>query len=224
MSSSTFIKDNMLVDPSIQKEIIRRAVHGNFGDNPNQAVHSLGTVKTPDGREVAAHLRHAADAVLLDDLGHVVLITRKHNRGAGLKALPGGFTDPVQGSGGAIIAENAVTAALREATEETGISKRLLEGAHIIAVGHRSYNRPFDIRVAWRDMPGTDIRKGDFFAVSTQAFCVRTTQDLSRVSLKAGDDAKGVLVATISALTPDEFGVADHLAMIRAAQGAAHEG
>ena len=214
----------MLIDPSMQKEIIRRALDGNFGDNPKQAVHSLGTIKTPDGREVAVHLRHAADAVLLDDFGHVVLVTRKHNPGAGLKALPGGFMDPVQGNGGAAVVENAVTAALREATEETGISKRLLEGAHIIPVGHRSYNRPFDIRVAWGDMPGTDIKKGDFFAVSTQAFCVKTTQDLLRVSLKAGDDAKGVLVATISALTPDEFGVADHLAMIRAAQGAAHEG
>jgi ADP-ribose pyrophosphatase YjhB (NUDIX family) len=224
MTSSSFIKDNMLIDPSMQKDIIRRAVDGNFGDNPNQAVHSLGTVETPDGREVAVHLRHAADAVLLDDFGHVVLVTRKHNPGAGLKALPGGFMDSVQGSCGATVAENAVTAALREATEETGISQRLLEGAHIIPVGHRSYNRPFDIRVAWGDMAGTDIKEGDFFAVSTQAFCVKTTQDLLRVSLKAGDDAKGVLIATISSVAPDEFGVADHLAMIQAAQVAAREG
>ena len=224
MTASSFIKDNMLIDPSMQKEIIRRAVYGNLGDNPNQSVHSLGTLKLPDGREVAVHLRHAADAVLLDDFGHVVLVTRKHNPGAGLKALPGGFMDPVQGSCGATVAENAVTAALREATEETGISQRLLEGAHIIPVGHRSYNRPFDIRVAWGDMAGTDIKEGDFFAVSTQAFCVKTTQDLLRVSLKAGDDAKGVLIATISSVAPDEFGVADHLAMIQAAQVAAREG
>src|ERR1700691_2755252 len=208
MTSSTFIKHNMLVDPSIQKEIIKRAIDGKFGDNPNQAVHFLGTVKMPDGRDVPVYLRHAADAVLLDDHGHVVLITRKHNPGAGLKALPGGFMDPVLGVGGVAVAENAVAAALREATEETGISKRLLEGAHIIPVGHRSYNRPFDIRVAWGDMPGTDIKKGDFFAVSTQAFCVKTTQDLSGVSLKAGDDAKTVVVAKISGLTQDEFGVA----------------
>jgi len=222
MTSSSFIKDNMLIDPSMQKEIIRRAVDGNFGDNPDQAVHSLGAVKTPDGREVGVHLRHAADAVLLDDFGHVVLVTRKHNPGAGLKALPGGFMDPVQGTGGTTVAENAVTAALREATEETGISKALLEGARIIPVGHRSYDRPFDIRVAWGDMPGTDIKKGDFFAVSTQAFRVKITQDLSHVVLKAGDDAKAVVVAKISTLTPDEFGVGDHLAMIRAAQVAAH--
>src|SRR5580658_4302258 len=146
MTSSSFIQDNMLIDPSMQKEIISRAVDGNFGDNPNQAVDSLGTVKKQDGREVAVHLRHAADAVLCDDFGHVVLITRKHNPGAGLKALPGGFMDPIRGSGGATVAENAITAALREATEETGISKRLLEGAHIIPLGHRSYDRPFDIR------------------------------------------------------------------------------
>jgi hypothetical protein len=224
MTSSTFIKDNMLIDPSMQREIIRRAVDGNFGDNPSQAVHSLGTVKTPDGKEVAVHLRHAADAVLLDNFGQVVLITRKHNPGAGLKALPGGFMDPVKGTGGATVAENAANAALREATEETGISKRLLEAARIIPLGHRSYNRPFDIRVAWDDMPGTDIKKGDCFAVSTQAFCVKTSQDLSHVFLQAGDDAKAVLVARISGLTPDEFGVADHLAMIRDAQMTADEG
>ena len=139
MTSNAFIKDNMLIDPSIQQDIIRRAVDGNLGDNPSQAVHSLGTVKTPDGRDVAVHVRHAADAVLVDDFGHVVLITRRHNPGAGLKALPGGFMDPVPGIGGATVAENSVTAALREATEETGISKQLLEGAHILPVGHRSY-------------------------------------------------------------------------------------
>jgi 8-oxo-dGTP pyrophosphatase MutT (NUDIX family) len=132
------------------------------------------------------------------------------------------FAAVLRRSGGATVAENAVTAALREATEETGISKRLLEGAHIIPLGHRSYDRPFDIRVAWGDMPGTDIKKGDFFAVSTQAFCVKTPQALLRVSLKAGDDAKGVLVVRISDLAPEDFGVADHLAMIQTAQIAAH--
>jgi len=49
-------------------------------------------------------------------------------------------------------------------------------------------------------------------------FCVKTPQYLSQVSLKAGDDAKRVLVAKISSLAPDEFGIADHLAMNRAAQ------
>ena len=222
MTSSTFIKHNMLIDPSIQKEIIRRAIDGKFGDNPNQAVHSLGSVKMPDGREVPVHLRHAADAVLLDDFGHVVLITRKHNPGAGLKALPGGFMDAVQGIDEVTVGEKAATAALSEATEETGIGKRLLEGAQVIPLGHRSYDRPFDIRVAWDDMRGTNIKKGDLFAVSTQGFCVKTTQDLSQESLKAGDDAKHVLVAAMSTLTPDEFGIADHLAMIQAAKVVAH--
>jgi ADP-ribose pyrophosphatase YjhB (NUDIX family) len=78
----------------------------------------------------------------------LVLIIRKHNPGAGLKALPGGFMDPIQGIAGAIVAEKAATAALREATEETGISKSVLEAAQVISVGHRSYDRPFDIRVA----------------------------------------------------------------------------
>jgi 8-oxo-dGTP pyrophosphatase MutT (NUDIX family) len=224
MTSSSLIKDNMLTNPSMQKEIIRRAVDGNLGDNPKQAVHSLGTLEMPDGKEVAAHLRHAVDAVIVDNFGHVILITRKHNPGAGLRALPGGFMDPVQASGGAIVAEKAATAALREAIEETGIGKQLLEGAPVIPLGHRSYNRPFDIRVAWGDLPGTDIKKGDFFLVSTQGFCVKTTQDLSKVSLNAGDDAKGVFVAMISSLTPNEFGVADHLPMIQGAHVVVHEG
>lgn len=217
MTSSTFITHNMLIDPAIQKKIIRRAINGKFGDNPKQPVHSLGSVKMPDGREVPVYLRHAADAVLLDDLDHVVLITRKHNPGAGLKALPGGFMDPVQGIDGATVGEKATTAALREAREETGISRRLLQGAQVIPLGHRSYDRPFDIRVAWDDMRGTDIKKGDLVAVSTQGFCVKTTQDLSQASLKAGDDAKHVLVAAISSLMPNEFGIPDHLAMIQAA-------
>jgi len=38
---------------------------------------------------------------------------------------------------------------------------------------------------------------------------------------KEGDDAKDVLVAKISSLTSDEFGIADHLAMIQAAKVAA---
>jgi ADP-ribose pyrophosphatase YjhB (NUDIX family) len=218
MPSTDFIKDNMLINLSLQQEIINRAVDGNFGNNPTQAVHSLGSLKIPDGREVAVHLRHGADAVICDALSNVVLITRRHNPGAGLEALPGGFLDPVQGIGGATVAEEAATAALREAAEETGINKQLLEGAQFIPLRNRSYDRPFDIRVAWGDMPGTDIKKGDFFAVSTQAFCVKTTQDLSQVSLKAGDDAKGVYVAKISSLTPDQFGIADHLPMILAAQ------
>ena len=59
-----FIKDNMLIDPSMQQEIIRRALGGNLGDHPNQAVHSLSTL-IPDGQEVSVYLRHAAEQSLL---------------------------------------------------------------------------------------------------------------------------------------------------------------
>ena len=221
MPSANFIKDNMLIDPCLQKEIIKRAVDGHFGNNPDQAVHSLGTLKMPDGREVAVYLRHAADAVLLDNFGNIVLITRRYDPGAGLKALPGGFIETIQGVGGATVVEKGITAALREAVEETGINKQLLEAAHVFPAGGRSYDRPFDIRVAWGDLLGTHIKKGDLFAVSTQAFSVKTTRDLSQVSLKAGDDAKEVLVAKVSSLTPDQFGIADHLPMILDAKAAA---
>jgi ADP-ribose pyrophosphatase YjhB (NUDIX family) len=105
------------------------------------------------------YLRHAADAIVLDNFGSIVLITRRHNLGAGLEALPGGFIDPIQRIGGATAAEKAITAALREAVEKTGINKQLLEAAHVIPLRNRSYDRPFDIRVAWGHLPGTDIKK-----------------------------------------------------------------
>jgi hypothetical protein len=38
------VKDGMVIDPVIQNEIIARAVAGNFGDQPSQTIHSLGTV------------------------------------------------------------------------------------------------------------------------------------------------------------------------------------
>lgn len=217
MAQVEIVKDNMVIDPSLQKEIIDRVLRGNFGDNPDQAIHSLGTVQTPDGKDVPLYLRHAVDAILIDSYGNIVLITRQHNPGAGLQALPGGFIDPVKGVDGTSVVEKAVTAALREAAEETGISERLLAGAQVISLGNRSYNRPFDIRAAWSDMPDTEIKKGDFFAVSTQGFCVLTQEDLSQISLKAGDDAAGVHVAKISELAPDQFGIPDHLLMIQAA-------
>ena len=210
------VKDGMVIDPVIQNEIIARAVAGNFGDQPGQAIHSLGTIKMPDGKEVSVHVRHAVDAVILDNDDNVILITRQYNPGAGLKALPGGFIDPVKGLGGESLAENAMSAALREAVEETGASKRLLKNAEVVPLGSRSYDRPFDIRVAWADMAGTEIKKGDFFAVSTQGFLVKTQENLSRIPLKAGDDAKGVDVSRVAELVPSQFGIADHLRMVRA--------
>jgi ADP-ribose pyrophosphatase YjhB (NUDIX family) len=212
------VKDGMVIDPVIQSEIIARAVAGNFGEQPSQTIHSLGTITTPDGKKVRIHVGHAVDAIILDPYGNVVLVTRQYNPGAGLKAIPGGFIEPVKGRDGESAIENAITAALREATEETGVSRRLLENAEIVPLGHRSYNRPFDIRVAWADMPGTEVKKGDFLAVSTHGFLVKTQENLSRIPLKAGDDAKGVHVSKVAELMPSQFGIADHLPMIRAGQ------
>ena len=62
------VKDGMVIDPVIQSEIIARAVAGNFGDQPSQTIHSLGTVTTPDGKEVRIHVGHAVDAIILGTL------------------------------------------------------------------------------------------------------------------------------------------------------------
>jgi ADP-ribose pyrophosphatase YjhB (NUDIX family) len=205
----------MLIDPALQQEIIHRIKAGNFeADQPGQAADSLGTIVTPDGKRVSVYLRHAADPVLLDCAGHVVLITRRNNPGAGLRALPGGFLDPIPYVVGGFAVEQAMTAALREAMEETGISKDILTAAEVKPVGTRSYNRPFDIREAWCDVADTPIQKGDFFAVSTQAFCVRIKGDLLKVSLRASDDATNVHVEEIAALKQEQFAVVDHLSMI----------
>lgn len=209
------VKDHMLVDPVLQQEIARRAQAGNFGTGqPGQSVNLLGSIVMPEGKRVSVFLRHAVDAVLLDDIGQVVLITRRNNPGAGLEALPGGFMDPKRNREGGFVVEQAPIAALREAMEETGIGKDILSAAKITAVGTRAYYRPFDIREAWCDIPDTSIKKGDLFAVSTQAFCVRIKGDLSTIALRANDDATKVRVEKIATLRPEQFAVHDHLPMI----------
>jgi 8-oxo-dGTP pyrophosphatase MutT (NUDIX family) len=205
----------MLVDPALQQEIVRRIEAVDLSaDQPDQDADSLGLIALPGGNRVSVYLRHAADPVLLDCAGHVVLITRRNNPGEGLRALPGGFLDPVPNAKGGFGVEQAVTAALREAREETGISMEILTAAKVTPIGRRSYNRPFDIREAWCDIPDTRILKGDLFAVSTQAFSVRIKGDLSTVFLRAGDDATDVRVEQIAALMPQQFAVPDHLPMI----------
>ncbi|MEO6922668.1 MAG: NUDIX hydrolase [Bryocella sp.] len=205
----------MVVDAALQHEIARRIEAKDFGaDQPDQPANPLGSISMPDGTRVSVYLRHAADPVLLDCAGHVVLITRRNNPGAGLRALPGGFLDPIPTVSGGFGIELAVAAALREAMEETGISREILTAATVTPVGRRCYNRPFDIREAWCDIPNTRILKGDLFAVSTQAFCVRIKGDLSTVSLRAGDDATDARVEQIAGLRPEQFAVSDHLPMI----------
>ncbi len=208
----------MLVDPALQQEIVRRIAAANICmSRPVQVVNPLGLIAMPGGRQVSAFLRHAVDAVLLDDVGKIVLITRSHNPGIGLEALPGGFIDLIPGSEGTAVAEQAASAALREAMEETGISEDILAAAKVSPVGTRVCNRPFDIREAWADIPGSPIKQGDLFAVSTQAYCIRIPGDFSAIAMQAGDDASHVRVEEISALRPEQFGVPDHLPMIRQA-------
>ena len=210
------IKDHMLVDPALQQEIMRRITVANIcTSQPLHTADPLGLLALPGGKQVSVYLRPAVDAVLLDDTGKVVLITRRNQPGMGLAALPGGFIDLRQGS--ASMVEEAAEAALREASEETGISDDILAAADVNAVGTRACNRPFDIREAWDDIAGIPIKKGDLFAVSTQAFCVRIKGNLSTILLQAGDDASKVRVQQVAALRAGDFGVPDHLAMIRQA-------
>jgi len=211
------LRQHMVTDPVLQQEIVRRILAKNIGDQPDCAIHSLGTIRLPGDRDASLHVRHAVDAVIVDDFGYVVLITREDNPGAGLKALPGIF---IRSTGGPDGVEQDLAAIYRAAATETGIDKRVLENAQVIPLGPRVYDRSFDIRTAWADIPGTGIGAGDLFAVSTKGFCLRVKENLTQVPLKAGAGAKKVSVATIEGLTPDQFGIPDHLPMIRASKKA----
>ena len=208
------LRDFMLILPELQAEIVARCVAGNFGDEPSHAAHALGDMKLPDGTKKPVWLTHAADAVLLDDCGQTVLITRLHNPGRGKQAVPGGLLDMVEGR-----VESSRAAALREAMEETGVSAAVLAGAAISQIGHRRFARPFDIRSAWNDLAGLPVRKGDFFTVSTLGFRIKIVGDLRDVALRAGDDATAVHVVKIAGLTAEQFAVPDHIEMIREACG-----
>lgn len=208
------LRDHMLILPELQAEIAARCVAGNFGDEPALAAQPLGSITLPDGSTKPVWLCHAADAVLLDDHGQTVLITRLHNPGRGKQAIPGGLLDEVDGR-----VESSRSAALREAMEETGIGADVLAGADIRKLGPRRYNRPFDIRSAWNNLPGTPVRKGEFFTVSTMGFRIKIAGDLRDVALLAGDDATAVHVVKIAGLAPAQFAVPDHIEMIREAVG-----
>ena len=213
------VKDHIIVDADLRRRITDRFIAAGIGDIPDRAVHELGSVELPGAGVVALHLCHAADAILLDDFDQVVLITRMNNPGAGLLALPGGFLDALNGG-----VEDPVAAARREAVEETGIEGGLLQGVDAVPVGVRLYDRPFDIRVAWNNLPGTNIRQGEVFGVSTQGFCFKLPGDLRDLRLQAGDDAKAVQVARISALRAEQFAVPDHLPLILLARDTVRAG
>lgn len=203
-------QDHTLHAPELQAEIVRRCREGHFPDEPNAVANDLGLLRLPDGSDVQIWLCHAADAMLLDDLGQTLLITRLHNPGRGKQALPGGLLDEVNGK-----LERSEDAALREANEETGISAALLAQARVTQLGHRRHERPFDIRRAWNNLPGTPVRMNELFTVSTLAFLVRIPGDLRSIALRAGDDATALEIIHAADVQAERLAVPDHLEMIR---------
>ncbi len=203
------VKDGMVIDQALQQEIARRAQETAVGVQPSRVVDSLGQIDTPSG-PVSAYLRHAVDAVVTDRKGAVLLIQRRNNPGAGKLALPGGFID--LGKEGT--PERASTAARRELAEETSLV--LPKDVRGRRLSDRKLYRPFDIREATRDISDTPIKKGDFFAVSTVPYHYQV-EDLTKLLIEAGDDAKSVVIKKIAELRPDELGIEDHLSFILAA-------
>lgn len=211
MSAPLFI-DHMLADKNVQAQIIARCQDADIADDPTHVANDLGLLNLPDNTSTRVWMVHAADTVLLDDHGQVALITRLHNPGRGKLALPGGLLDTTEHG-----LENSLTAALREAVEETGISPNFLLKEKTTQLGHRRTVRPFDIRRAWNNLSGTPIRQGELFTVSTLGFCVRLAQNLRDIPFKAGDDAGSVEILLASQITPESLAVPDHLDLIHAA-------
>jgi 8-oxo-dGTP pyrophosphatase MutT (NUDIX family) len=204
----TYVENHQIIDPALQRAIITRILRDH---DPNPVVgpaEYLGPFTLPDGKTVELCLRHAADAILLDDLGQTILITRRNNPGIGKLAIPGGFIDGD---------ETVDAAARREAIEETGISPHLMSTAKTLTILPRLYNRPGDIRIAWNNLPGTRIKQGDIMMVPTQGVCLKLPGDFTQLPLAAGDDAGTVQVAKIRDLTPKQFGIGDHLPMLQEA-------
>jgi ADP-ribose pyrophosphatase YjhB (NUDIX family) len=204
----SYIAGNHIIDPGLQRAIIERVLREHDPDPDVKPAEYLGPITLPDGEIAGLYLRHAADAIMLDDCGQVILITRLNNPGIGKLATPGGFIDN---------GETVEQAARREAMEETGIAEALVAAARTIGVLPRLYDRPRDIRVAYSDLPGTAICKGDVMMIPTQGVCLKFPGDFTQTALKAGDDAGAVRVLKISGLDPDAFGIPDHLPMIRQA-------
>lgn len=205
-----FLTGHMVTDPAMQHAVITRIIAAKLGDTPSQAVHDLGFMLLPTGAKTRLYARHASDAIILDTHDQILLITRSNDPGAGKLALPGGFIDDINGT-----PEAPRATAIREAHEETAIATSLLTEAK--PIGHRAYDRPFDIRAAWNDPPGTPIKKGEWFGVSTQGFRFLIPGNLADIKICAGDDAKAAGIYRIAALNPADFAVPDHLPMIRAA-------
>lgn len=208
--------DHMLAEPALQAQLMRRCAALPALDEPSEVANDLGFITLPDGTSVRAWLVHAADAVLLDEHGQTVLITRLHNPGRGKLALPGGLLD-ITPTG----LEASRIAALREATEETGIAPLLLAQAKVTQLGARRYVRPFDIRRAWNNLPGTLVQKGELFSVSTLGFLVALPGNLHDIPFTAGDDATAVTILPIRDVKADMLAVPDHLEMLHAACTAA---
>jgi len=204
-----FIEDHMVADAAVQRDIINRVLQAGLADRPSALATHLGDFTLPNGTRRPLFVRYAADAVFTDAARNIVLITRRYKPGAGQLAIPGGFIDLVNGA-----PEDVVSAARRELHEETGIDAALIEAATLTGIGWRRYDRPFDIREAWSDIPDTDIKKGDLFMASTQPVYFRTATDLTRTQLAPADDATGARIVHIAALDPSSLGIPDQFGML----------
>jgi ADP-ribose pyrophosphatase YjhB (NUDIX family) len=209
MTEEILIVDNMVVQPALRARLIGMVLAADLADVPGVTCNFIGRVALADGSERGFFVRHAVDAVLSDAAGNVVLITRLHQPGKGRLAIPGGFLDLVDG-----LCEDVVTAARRELEEETGVASAIIEAAALQGVGRRRYDRPFDVRIAWADIPHTGILTGDIFMASTQPVYLRTAEDLTRVTLRAGDDAVAARVANTREMDEGTLGIPDQLGMI----------
>ena len=153
-------------------------------------------------------LRRASRLILLDSQRRVLLLLHAGTNGESFWSPPGG---------GLETGETFEQAARREAMEETGIAPEILAEAKTIAIFPRLYDRPRDIRIAWNNLPGTEIMPGDIMMIPTQGVCIHVPGDFREIRLEAGDDAGGVRVVKLAGLDAAGIGILDHYTMLRQA-------
>lgn len=202
--SESMLPDN---DPA-RDELISRALSLGIQHSPDAPIHHLGKIILANSKTVNAHVVHAVEAIITDGK-NIVMINRLNPPGEGKPALPGGWMDYKKDN----IVETAEETAIREAEEETGA---IVTNGKL--VGQRVMNRPHDIRVARKDMPALNIKKGDVFMVSTQA--VRfSVENVNALTLEAKDDAapNSARFIPLKNLTYDYLGIPDHFDLIKQA-------
>jgi 8-oxo-dGTP pyrophosphatase MutT (NUDIX family) len=217
------VTGGILVHPGMQRQVRDLVVRADLGPRPPAPVDRLGPVERPDGSLVDLYWKLCAD-IVVTDFRRVILVTRRFDPGRGKWATPGGGFDqadldapPASSSRWSPRTRALWATAIREAEEETGVDRAIIEAARVQPLRRLRTDFAFGIRAARTDDPDLGIQAGDLLAFGTQCFAAVTSEDLSRVRLKPGPNEKRAAAIRISQLKPDRFGIRLQVGLIQEA-------